>query len=207
MSEDAQISRPRRVSVIVPTYNRPQMLRQALASIRALEGPDLTFEILIGDNGHAPETATVAAEFGAVHLKTSEGGSGEARNVAMKALTSEYFTFLDDDDVLLPGAVRPHLAVLDAKPELLGVIGQVVYADENLNPTTPPSPAESPGKGDALIRAMLGDWFPQVGTTVVRRSVLDLVGLFDPRHGEDVDWFLRLARTRKVEFIATPCIL
>ena len=39
------------VSVVVPTCNRASLLREALASIRALEGPDLTFEIIVGDNG------------------------------------------------------------------------------------------------------------------------------------------------------------
>ena len=45
---------PKRVSVIVPTRNRPLLLREALASIRKLEGSDLQFEIIVGDNGNAP---------------------------------------------------------------------------------------------------------------------------------------------------------
>ena len=58
----------RRVSVIVPTRDRPAMLRQALASIRAQEGEKYAFEILLGDNGGLPETKKIAAEYGAVHL-------------------------------------------------------------------------------------------------------------------------------------------
>jgi len=59
------------VSVIVPTCDRPALLRQALASIRALEGADLTFEILVGDNGSASETRAVVEEFGAVYLNAT----------------------------------------------------------------------------------------------------------------------------------------
>ena len=51
----------RRVSVVVPTCNRPAFLREALASIRALEGPDLAFEIIVGDNGEPGPAAEVAA--------------------------------------------------------------------------------------------------------------------------------------------------
>ena len=47
----------RKVSVIVPTCDRPMLLREALASIRALEGHDLTFEILVCDNGTVPENS------------------------------------------------------------------------------------------------------------------------------------------------------
>jgi glycosyltransferase involved in cell wall biosynthesis len=53
---------PRKVSVIVPTCDRPALLREALASVRALDGPDLTFEIFVGDNGSTPETLAVAEE-------------------------------------------------------------------------------------------------------------------------------------------------
>lgn len=77
----------RKVSVIVPTCDRPALLRQALASIRALEGPDLAFEIFVGDNGSALETPIVAEEFGAIYLKTSTPGASAARNVGLRAAT------------------------------------------------------------------------------------------------------------------------
>src|SRR5689334_24931801 len=114
MTEPAHTGPARRVSVIVPTHNRPAMLRQALASIRAIERPDLALEILVGDNGDAPETAAIAKEFGAIHLKTDRPGAAGARNAAFAAATGEYVAFLDDDDVWLPENIRPHLAQLEA---------------------------------------------------------------------------------------------
>lgn len=209
MAAQAETGRTRLVSVIVPTNNRPAMLRLSLASIRALEGPDLRFEILVGDNGNAPETPAIAREFGAVYLKTSKVGAGPARNLGLRAATGDYFTFLDDDDILLPEAVRPHLALLDARSDLDAVIGQVIYTDKDLKPTSQPIPAADPGEGDAMLREMLGEWFPQVGTVVARIEVRETVGLFDEVHvhGEDGDWFLRLARARKTGFTPTACIL
>ena len=64
---------PVRVSVIVPTRDRPALLREALTSIRALEGPGLCLEILVGDNGGLPETAEIARELGATHLLVGRG--------------------------------------------------------------------------------------------------------------------------------------
>src|SRR4051812_34163168 len=81
------------VSVIVPTCWRPALLREALASIRALEGPDVSLEIIVGDNGGLPETVEVVREYGAWHLPVERAGAGAARNVALQAATGEYVAF------------------------------------------------------------------------------------------------------------------
>jgi glycosyltransferase involved in cell wall biosynthesis len=200
---------PRKISVIVPTCDRPAFLREALASVRALEGSDLTFEILVGDNGSAPETLAVAKEFGAIHLKATTRGASAARNAGLKAATGEYLAFLDDDDVWLPGTLRPHLALLDARPELEGVIGQTIYTDPLLVPHGPPWPQDIKGHGRELLRRMLSGFFPQIGTTVARIAVRDRIGEFDEEliGGEDLDWLLRMARPHRLGFVATPCIL
>lgn len=200
----------RRVSVVVPTRERPEKLRRALASIRALEAADLTFEIIVGDNGDCAETPRVAADFGAFHVRCSETGASAARNAAMARATGDYIAFLDDDDAWLPEHVRPHLALLDARPDLMGVIGKVRFADESLRPLdTGDWPERHPGEGDDLIRRMLSGYFPQIGTTVVRCSVLRDSGDFDVAliGGEDLDWLMRLSGAHALGFVETTCIL
>jgi glycosyltransferase involved in cell wall biosynthesis len=199
----------RKVSVIVPTCDRPALLREALASIRALEGPDLFFEILVGDNGRAPETPGVAEEFGAVYLKAPTIGPSAARNVGLRAATGEYLAFLDDDDVWLSGNLRPHMALLDLNPALDAVIGQVIYTDPHLVPFVgPPYPKDAPGNGNQLLKRMLSGFFPQIGTTLARMLVRREIGEFDQTliGGEDLDWLLRIARQHRLGFVATPCI-
>jgi glycosyltransferase involved in cell wall biosynthesis len=201
---------PRRVSVIVPTRDRPAMLHQALTSIRALEGDDITFEILVGDNGTSSQTALVAAEFGAVYLKVAEAGASASRNAGLKAATGEYLAFLDDDDVWMAGHIRPQLAMLDARPGLEAVIGQVVYVDKDLVPFSgEPFPKQGPEEGEPMLREMLSGWFPQIGTTVARASIREKIGSFDLAllGGQDLDWLLRIARRRTLGFAHTPCIL
>ena len=198
----------RKVSVIVPTCDRPALLREALASIRALEGSDLFFEILVGDNGVDPETPAVADEFGAIYLKARTRGPSAARNVGLRAATGDYLAFVDDDDVWLPRNIRPHMALLDSDPALDAVIGQVVYTDQHLVPSGPPYPEESPGDGNQMLRRMLSGFFPQIGTALARTSVLREIGEFDETliGGEDLDWLLRIARQHRLGFVATPCI-
>ena len=199
----------RRVSVVVPTRNRPALLRQALASIRALEAEDLTFEILVGDNGGDPETPRVAAEFNAIHIPVAQNGAGAARNAGLEAATGEFIAFLDDDDVWLPSHVRPHLALMESDPELDGVLAQVMAVDQDLNEIAGPWPWRAQPRDDALVRAMLSGYYPQIGATVVRARVRETVGLFDVAllGDQDWDWQIRVARLRKLAFTETPCVL
>jgi glycosyltransferase involved in cell wall biosynthesis len=201
-------AQPRIVSVIIGTRNRPDTLRVALASIRALEGPDLKFEILVGDNGTTPETRDVVAEFGGIYDQTDVYGCPAARNVAMKRVTGEFIAFLDDDDVWLPGHVRPHIAFLDAHPDHDAVFGQIVTADENLTPITTPWPDRLPEDGD-VFHHMLQGYFPQVGATLMRRKMLDTYGLMDETliGDSDWDWQLRVARNHKIGFVRSACVL
>jgi glycosyltransferase involved in cell wall biosynthesis len=201
---------PKRVSVIVPTYNRSDCLVRALASIRAVEGPDLRFEIIVGDNGDCPRAAEVAAQFGARYVKAERPGASKARNAALALATGDYIAFLDDDDAWLPTHVRPHLKMLDQRPDLDGVIAQVRHADEQLRPyDTPAWPVTHPGEGDELVRRMLSGYFPQIGTVVVRASVRKKSGGFDAQliGGEDLDWLMRLSGRHALGYVEVPCIL
>lgn len=203
------LSAKRRISVVVPTRNRPDTLRQALASIRAHEADDVTFEILVGDNGDDPRTRDVCAEFGATHLPVAENGAGAARNAGLMAATGELIAFLDDDDVWKDNHVRPHLAVLDARPEIEAVMARVMAVDDDLREIAGPWPWTVCVEGDASVRDMLSGYYPQIGATIVRASVRDAVGKFDVTllGDQDWDWQLRVARRRKTAYIADPCVL
>lgn len=202
------VAAPRIVSVVIGTRNRPDTLREALASIRALEGPDLRFEILVGDNGTTPETPGVVAEFGGIYDKTHVYGCPAARNLAMRRITGEFVAFLDDDDVWLSGHIRPHIAFLDTHPDYEAVFGQVVSTDESLRPTDPPWPTELPPSGD-VFTTMLSGYFPQVGATLVRARTVQNYGLMDESliGDSDWDWQLRIARDHRIGFVKTPCVL
>jgi glycosyltransferase involved in cell wall biosynthesis len=198
----------RKVSVIVPTCDRPVTLRQALASIRALEGPDLTFEILVGDNGANPQTPAIAEEFGAIYLKTPKRGPSAARNAGLQLATGDFVAFLDDDDIWLKQHVRSHVGLLDSRPDLDAVLGQVVNVDQDLKPFGKAWPEEDPGDGDDLLKRMLGGYFPQIGSVVARGNIVEQIGLFDDGliGGEDLDWLLRIARRRKLGFVSVASI-
>ncbi|ESX09237.1 glycosyl transferase [Mesorhizobium sp. LSHC422A00] len=203
------VSQARIVSVVVPTRDRPQYLDQSLASIRALEGPDLTFEILVGDNGSNHDaTGAVTQAHGAQHLIVTTAGAGAARNAAMQAASGEFLAFLDDDDVWTEQHVRPHLQLFDRQPEVEAVFGQVVMADPSLRPIAPPIPNDVRPDGDHL-KMMLDGYFPQIGATMARIAVRDAYGYFDETllADQDWDWHMRVASGGHVEHVAVPCVL
>lgn len=199
----------RRVSVVVPTCNRPGPLRRALASIRALEGRDIQLQIIVADNGACPETRTAAAEFGARYLTVEQKGPSAARNAAMFAANGDYIAFLDDDDAWTEGHLRQHLDLFEANPEMDLVIGQVISTNEQYQPFGDPWLAEPPKPGPDLLRRMLSGYFPQIGAIVIRARVRDQIGGFDTSliGGEDLDWLLRIAKGGRVGFAKVPCVL
>jgi len=203
-----EVPEPRKVSVIVPAYDRPLLLREALASIRALEGADLAFEILVCDNASASENQAAAADSGAIYIPVSKRGAACARNAGLRAATGEFIAFLDDDDVWLPEHIRPHIALLDGRPDLDAVIGRFVCTDPALRPTGPAWPLDFPGERGALLKKMLSGYYPQIGATVTRRRVVNVIGLFDEElYGDqDWDWHLRLARKVALGFVPAACV-
>ncbi|MEH2526144.1 MULTISPECIES: glycosyltransferase family 2 protein [unclassified Bradyrhizobium] len=197
------------VSVVVPTRDRPELLREALQSIRALESDGVRFEIIVGDNGTSSDTQKVAEAFDAIYLHTSTFGAAAARNIAMRAATADYIAFLDDDDVWTSNHIHGHLALLAANPRLDMVFGQIINTDPERRPIYGPWPEQLPDERRDLLKFMLNGYFPQIGATVVRARVRETVGFFDESFigGQDWDWQLRIARQHGVGFVRQPCVL
>jgi glycosyltransferase involved in cell wall biosynthesis len=196
------------VSVVVPTKDRATLLREALKSIRALEHDDLSFQIIVADNGKSKDARVIAEAFNAVYLHTSNSGAAAARNMALRAAMGEYVAFLDDDDVWTSNHIRGHLRLLASSPQLEMVFGQIINTDSHRQPIYGPWPLRIP-EGKELLKLMLSGYFPQIGATVVRARVRESIGFFDEQliGGQDWDWQLRIARTHDVGFVAEPCVL
>src|SRR5690349_11073672 len=112
-----------KVSVVVPTRDRSDYLREAIESVRAVAGDDVDVELIISDNGDSAEVRGIAEKFGAKYVQARVAGASAARNAGFRAATGDYIAFLDDDDVWLSGHLLPLLRALEQHPMLGAVVG------------------------------------------------------------------------------------
>lgn len=102
---------PRDISVIIPTCDRPDYVREAVASVRAQRYPP--HEILVIDNGtKALSAATMPSAVQLFRLPAKVGPS-RARNFGAAIAASTYLAFLDDDDSWDPSFLLEALATLE----------------------------------------------------------------------------------------------
>jgi glycosyltransferase involved in cell wall biosynthesis len=114
-----------KVSVIIPTYNRADLVSQAIDSV--LQQTFTDFEVIVVDDGSTDDTARVVKAYGdrVQYVWTTNGGTGHARNVGMLHARGMYFTFLDSDDVLYPYALDLETRLLDKYPSVSMVCAEV----------------------------------------------------------------------------------
>lgn len=100
------------VSVIIPTYRRPDALARAIRSVLAQTWPPA--QIIVVDDGSGDETPEVVRSFPAVRLIQQENsGPAAARNRGLKEATSKYVASLDHDDVWDPGFLATAITALE----------------------------------------------------------------------------------------------
>ena len=108
-----------RVSVIIPTYNRADLLGDAIGSVLAQSYQD--FELIVADDGSTDHTAEIMAEAIASYgsrirylVLPHRGQPAAPRNSALAVATGEYISFLDSDDLYLPNKLALQVPVLAA---------------------------------------------------------------------------------------------
>lgn len=88
-------------SIIIPTYNRPEKLRQCLEAISRLDYPKSRFEVIVVDDGSPAGVDTVAEAFAAQleirYVRQSNAGPAAARNTGSAKARGRYLAFTDDD--------------------------------------------------------------------------------------------------------------
>jgi glycosyltransferase involved in cell wall biosynthesis len=108
------------MSVVVPTFDRPDGLRRCLQALAALSYPRERYEVVVVDDGGAAPAALVAAEFeGAIRLRVlrqANAGPAAARNAGARVAGGEYLAFTDDDCVPDPGWLAGFAGLFAVEP-------------------------------------------------------------------------------------------
>jgi PAS domain S-box-containing protein len=194
------------VSVIIPTYNRAQLLQLALASVYAQKGLGEQFdmEVIVIDDASSDATPEVVSRYpGARHLRLDTNrGLLAVLNLGLKAVTGKYVAFLDDDDLWLSDKLSLQVPVLEENPELGLVYSQMIVVSRNHLSLFPPENAPS----GSIFRALLMGNLFGTRNVLVQRKAFEKVGYFDETLSthEDYDMWLRLAFHFPVKFVAEP---
>ena len=188
------------ISVIIPAYNRAHCIGRALASVRVQGIKDL--EVIIGDDASTDDTLAVVKalrpEAIVVSLPVNQGASA-ARNAALRLAKGDLIAFLDSDDEWLPGKLEKQILFLAENPEVgLCGSGHLLVCKDG-------SRVEFLGKNppDWRRELHLAQSFHGACTPLMRREVLEKVGLLDERLRvlEDWDWMLRISREYRIHIL------
>ena len=112
-----------RFSVVIPTFNRKDILRQCLKSLQAQDYPD--FEVLVVDGGNDGTDEMLAREFpGFRYLRETRSGPSVARNLGIQHATCDIVAFTDDDNIVPPNWLARFADGYQRHPEVSGVAGR-----------------------------------------------------------------------------------
>jgi GT2 family glycosyltransferase len=186
-----------RCSVIIPTYNRAELLPHTIESVLAQTYSDV--EIIVVDDGSTDGTRAALLPYSSriTYIYQDNRGRSAARNVGIEHAQGQYLAFLDSDDLFLPIKLKCQVAYLQKHPEVDLVYGDGYVMDEAGVLSSLGRFLTRTDGADRLAflrRLLRSNLFPP-NTALVRRSALDSARPFDEAMGalEDWDLWIRLA--------------
>lgn len=187
------------VTIVIPCYNYGKFLQDAVGSVLAQSYSH--WECLIVDDGSTDNTRQIAESLCAAdrrvsyHYKTN-GGLSSARNFGIGLAKGDYLCFLDTDDLLDPKKLESQLACFNEDPKIDIVYGsyrffetnapKVLYTSKNKEKTE-----EHPGfsgSGKELLPILVRNNITVVSAPLLKRQVVERVGVFDETYRSYEDW-------------------
>ncbi|EDZ62280.1 glycosyl transferase, family 2 [Sulfurimonas gotlandica GD1] len=187
------------ISVVIPTYNRYNVLQRALASVHAQTHKPK--EVIIIDDGSTDKTSQILKLFPDVKYYYQENsGVSSARNLGIEKSNFEWIAFLDSDDEWHPDKLQEHLKLHLEKPKL-----QISYTDEKWirNSKEVKLPKKYRKFGGEIFKKCLSHCIIAPSATLIHKDLLSTVGLFDESLEvcEDYDLWLRVAIENEIGLI------
>ena len=181
------------ISIIVPTYNRANLIGRAIKSI--LNQTYQNFEIIVVDDGSQDNTEETVKIFGdrrIIYLKhKTNKGAGTARNTGIKTAKSEYIAFLDSDDEWLPKKIEKQIRKIKEASVNVGVIYTgywIIMDNKKLLGKIPKK------RGNIFEDELFEDQVSPTSCVLVKRECFEKAGFFDEEPG--LAAAVRVARAR-----------
>ncbi len=196
------------VSVIIPTYNRPDLVKKAIQSVLNQTYHD--FEIIVVDDGIKKRAEEAVKSFSNQQIRyikhPQNRGGAAARNTGIRASGGRFIAFLDDDDEWLPEKLEIQMKEFANTPAEVGFCFTAVTQkrDEGNFSSQVPS-----GIIDYYERSLQTFKGILTSSLIVKKKAFDNVGLFDenfPSH-QEAELMIRLSREYKGLGINKPLVV
>ena len=195
------------VSTIIPVFNRPDLLREAVNS--ALAQDYRPIEILIVDDGSTDDTRLTAEDLQSENpniirlLHNANLGPGAAREAGRRIAKGEYIQYLDSDDLLLPGKFQQQVDGLRMNPRYSIAYGKTRHYPIGAKPLNHPW-KRTGEKIETMFPSFLRSRWWGTSTPLYRRSVVERAGPWlDLRNEEDWEYDCRIA-SQGIELFYCP---
>ncbi len=189
-----------KVSVVIPTCNRPELLKKAIQSVLNQTYDD--FEIIVVDDSGQRSAEGVAKNFANDKIKyiahAQNRGGAAARNTGIKVAQGSYIAFLDDDDEWLAEKLKLQVEALDKSGAEVGFCFTAVINITEQGEVAGQVPA---GIADYHLRALRTFKGFLTVTLMVKAPVFEQVGLFDERFPSHQEPELMIRVTKKFKGI------
>lgn len=210
------------ITVVITTHDRPELLREAIASVEAQRFNE--WDVIVVDDGSRPAVTLNPLQGGRIRLLRNEVAQGpsEARNTGMRTATGEVIFFLDDDDLLGTDALAQIDAAFrdDANLDCLfvnvepfgsdaeGTRHNQMQAVTRVLATMGERLEGAEGvlrlHSDLLFAALLERIPMAFQRVAIKRAQLQKVGFYSGKGFEDLEWYYRVALRCTCGLLVTP---
>jgi glycosyltransferase involved in cell wall biosynthesis len=194
------------VSVIIPTYNRGWVIKEAIDSVLAQDYTE--FELIVVDDGSTDHTSDVLDSYGddIKVLSQKNKGVSAARNRGIAEASGKFIAFLDSDDLWLPQKLTLQIEFINQTPDALICQTEEVWIRNGLR-VNPKKRHKKPS--GMIFKPSLELCLVSPSAVMIQRSLLDRVGGFDETLPacEDYDLWLRISCRFPVHLIDAPLII
>lgn len=193
-------------SIIVPTFNRPDLLDATVRSIQVQDDAD--FELVIIDDGSCGDALEHlrTLETSAKILRQSNRGPGSARNRGAEVATGEFLAFLDSDDLWFPWTLATYRDAIETCGRPAFVVGKPhVFSGEIDDCGVKPGPLRIEKFRDYLASGEEWRWWGASSFVIRKDAFLDAGGFVEDRiNSEDADMALKLGVAAGFVQITSP---
>ncbi|MBN1474652.1 MAG: glycosyltransferase [Syntrophaceae bacterium] len=194
------------VSIIIPVYNGEKYIEEAIKS--ALNQTYSSIEIIVVDDGSTDKGAELVKKYPVILIQQKNRGISGARNTGINSSRGDFIALLDQDDLFKPHKIETEVEFLKNHSEYC----MVYTPEERFGPGEPVRRISKHhigrrSEGDLFVDLYKRNYITP-SSTLIRRNILDVTGLFDESFVvcEEHDLFVRIAYNGMIGFIDQPLI-